>query len=113
MKTLTIILLILAFMSAWGQDTEPGDIVFSLIPSGPTLTVVDIVVEGILPLYDEYEKECYADSSLHKEYHWYTSKGYGDPVGYGVKNSYWGHREPTFQGFIKFLRKKANSEKQE
>ena len=70
---------------------------------------------GIVLMYDQYEKECYADSSLHS-YNlfevggakWYGSPNMIDPgfnAGWKGLVDVWEHREPTFRGFIEWLRK--------
>ena len=64
--------------------------------------------QNLLNILEQYEKECYADSTLHYEYAGYMSSGFGDiqPVGAPIR-SYWIHKELTFQGFIEFLKRKV------
>ena len=78
-----------------------------------------LAIINLLDFYDEYEKECYNDSTaiiFGYFYNWDDKKEFKaiyEPKG-GVllanlikTEDGFIHREPTFQGFIKFLRKKC------
>jgi len=76
-------------------------------------------VLAILLLYDEYEQECYADSTFVISDGGYEHKfvAVNDtldltrtmsiPAIHIVKRR-WEHRQPTFQGFIEFIRRKKD-----
>ena len=64
---------------------------------------VDILlsVGTLLDLYAEYEAECFADSTLIYEYYIKF-----DGKEWGVGPSRRTYRQPTFQGFMEFLKKR-------
>ena len=76
----------------------------------------NFTVINLLALYQEYEMECYNDSSLnyYEFYNYqgkeYKSKGHSlDPgfdPGYIGGRKIWTHKQPTFQGFMEFLERK-------
>ncbi len=85
----------------------------------------DYFTFAFLLLYDQYDKECYADSSLDcfQEYWLIQSDNYEETYrvpcssldfDLGINSNYkgqvemWTHREPTFKGFIKYLRTKQD-----
>ena len=89
--------------------------ILSFMEDGTLIIYQNFTIINILSLYDEYEKECYADSSQIVRHF-----GYGvcymmpgdkciTPGHYDKK--VWIHREPTFQGFIEFSRKKTGGKK--
>ena len=115
MKVL-ILVMVLGFMPVWGQEIKQSENDKILhddcvrIFSGGKIDSVDkreYLVVGLAYLYGLYEKECYADSSIHKEYEAWMSMGYDQVVGVGLYEEIWIHKEPTFQGFIEFLRRKS------
>jgi len=57
----------------------------------------------LLQFYEEYEKECYADSSIVR-----LGKGWSVEINGKTTTEYWEHLEPTFQGYMGFLKKKFN-----
>jgi len=55
----------------------------------------------LLQFYEEYEKECYADSSMV-----YLGNGWSRQINGKKVTEYWTHTEPTFQGYMSFLKEK-------
>ena len=75
----------------------------------------------IVKLYDAYAKECYADSTT-QTYNIYIRNGHkyyalpssedvdlGIDVDYRGQEQVWEHKQPTFSGFIEFLRSKIKT----
>jgi len=66
---------------------------------------------AFLYLYSEYEKECYADSTQEALFYnfngsIFSSEYHGDAIGNMITDSLKCiHREPTFQGFMEFLKR--------
>ena len=103
----SLIILLVCFLPGWGQETTLPDTVKKFNWETDTNYNHEYLVIALLGIYKAYEKECYNDSSLHKEYISYVSYNDGKPVGVGEPiRTYYIHREPTFKGFIEFLRKK-------
>ena len=97
--------LVLLACSLFGQETFQ-DSIFYISPSNTWNEPSVLIMQRFIYLYKVYEKECYADSTEEFQplkcsdglYEWYDSvRG----------NYYWSHKEPTFQGFINFLKRKA------
>ena len=62
------------------------------------------ILSIILKAYSRFEKECWADSTLR----WISVPCPENRIGCLVNHGetdYWTHREPTFQGFIQWMRK--------
>ena len=55
-------------------------------------------LKELLSLYEEYEQECYADSSWFSDIIWLDDCACIMP--------HWTHQQSTFKGFIKFIRNK-------
>ena len=107
----------------FGDCTEP---IMTIVDKDTMITTINpyqvIVILTLLQLLEEYEKECYADST-------FLITGGGPDIKHEVINdtldltksmfvnaiyivkSRWIHREPTLQGFIEFLRNKCLEEK--
>ena len=74
----------------------------------------DYFIFAFLYLYSEYEKECYADSTQEALYYnpdgsIFSSNYHGDSIVNMITGTVkWGHREPTLQGFMEFLRKQTD-----
>ena len=123
MKT---IILIIMLTVGYGQETTPGwewidsilsreiedafqaeRIKSSLFDDGPMqINLLDedglTDISSLLTLHEQYEIECYNDSSINKFWRVRYSYNFDDPP-----DSSWGeHRQPTFQGFIEFLKRK-------
>lgn len=126
MKYLTFILCLFSF--CFGQQDSvkiiDTDGTIKVIPS-PTITVESEYTFAarkiIAELFLEYEKECYADSTF-VEMHCYKYQGdeYFRPkdcidpgfyLGYVGLKSWYEHKEPTFKGFIEFIKKRLKWKK--
>lgn len=57
-----------------------------------------VAIEEFLELYEGYETECWNDST-------FTYYGEFSVVGDSVVTNTWVHSDPTFRGFIQYLRK--------
>jgi len=78
-----------------------------------------LVVLTLLQLWDGYEKDCYADSTLTAGVWWrgYTIRGdfwtpytprAGEMMGNILRHEKrWTHRQPSFEGFLEWLRTKS------
>ena len=118
MKTLILIFFIPLIMM--GQDTDWG--LLTATSQYDSIKGKSDVEFALLRILEEYEAECYADSSLHI---WTSSPDVEieptiDSLGrkvydysmaifvpaIAVHHRQWVHRESTFKGFIEFLRKK-------
>ena len=74
----------------------------------------DMIIISLLDYYGEYETECYNDSTLQEviienNFIYYHCGVLGCAVDHGSPfktESRWIHKQPTFQGFIEYLRKK-------
>ena len=128
MKKIIIILTLMFVLTlCWGEDTGidygrmlsemsyhfgKGDTVSITINGQKIRTNENVYVAApiirLLQFYDEYEKECYADSMQVSGWVFITTEeyDYGVCAGYDGYETWWDHKEPTFKGFIKFLRNK-------
>ena len=72
--------------------------------------------EHFLSVYEEYEQECYQDSFpeswIDCDAGWFFSVHFQDESNwkYNDENKHY-HRNPTFQGFIEFIRNKIKEKK--
>ena len=62
-----------------------------------------IPIIRLLEFYEEYEKECNADSSLVV-----LGRNWSVTINGKTTTEYWEYLEPTFQGYMEFLKKKFN-----
>ena len=127
-----IALLILLMGMAWGQDTIQNNCEYIYEDPGVEIDWCDIVTDCLLKKYAEYAKECYADSSF-KSYNtsfvlddrvsvedeikmFYKDSGFiahycQDCITWGGKKGGWTigyfiHKQPTFPGFMKWLKRR-------
>ena len=63
-----------------------------------------LTLSSVLYFYSRFEKECWADSTLIRIPIPCPEKRIGCLVNHG-ETDYWTHREPTFRGFIQWMRK--------
>ena len=120
MKTIIVILLLSMMLICLGQEKELLEVQDVYVETTQgwirfDSTIQVIMVQYFLQLYDEYEQECYKDSTQ-TEHHitdgtpcYGTSRNWDDftcitPGHYDEMT--WVHKEPTFQGFMEFIRKK-------
>ena len=118
---ISLIFLLLNILPGWGQDgfeisysfPEMGDSTKVIVGKDSLMTTLNpycfAPIIFLIQQYEEYEKECYADSSIWRGYK-FVSTGkttMGMSIGYDEYIIEWVHREPTFQGFMKFLKGKV------
>ncbi len=79
----------------------------------------------LVQMWDEYQKECYNDSTFVDEVVWFTENGerWSKSVTKNDSFAWWmkhigrktdfiySHREPTFTGFMEYIRKRFGSKK--
>lgn len=125
LASLIAVLLLCAAQVARTQDTPPG---YRRVYSGERLDGVKAEPHIIQPLIEQYEAECYADSTWTEEHSrgrepwhqmipdhrtpcWYDTEVMYQPnnqkcVRPGHWKKYWKHREPTYQGFKEFIKRR-------
>lgn len=95
MKTIFLILVLIS-VNLYSQDSLNNNTqTLGLFPQSNYRTVEN----ELLRILEQYERECYADSTEISESYW-------DENYLLAKRKVWIHRELTFAGFIEFLRKK-------
>ena len=124
-------ILLFSFLSVWGQDLpkinkEPDwkkSVQMSIVPMWPDSNQMAFVKECLFSgteyftimlvgAWDLYAKEYYADSTYEGWGQWYSSMRLTwwapmDSTATWIKPvQRFSHREPTFQGFIEFLRRR-------
>jgi len=89
-----------------GSTTNGGTMTIHAIPPKPTFN------DKLIDLLVEYETDCFNDSVYRMVDVWHYSHSEGTEfsggrfnVGYQTMELKWVHREPTFKGFIKWLKK--------
>lgn len=99
MKTIFVLIICssLVFGQTWdgGSRTKPIKGQLHFFPEGGKDYPKLITLQDLL----DYEKECYADSSFEKSFQYWR-----DDDRIITIPDRWVHREPTFKGFIEFLR---------
>lgn len=87
------------------KECEEANTTYATYVRIDTMTARYTWIESFVNMWDEYAKECYADSTEYKSPFWAFQDGRL------VKPpSTWTHKEPTIDGFIEHLRNKLKGE---
>ena len=122
MKYLLIVVMLCGFLYASDSPyvvSIDDSTIITINTSTGSIKIIPDAINILLTVYDEYKAECYADSTLIKTVVSQAPDVEPDSTGlydyskvltvnavYQTETK-WVHREPTFQGYIEFLRKKV------
>ena len=123
MKTLLTLILIITTIGMMGQEWETDSTEIKL----PVITLkcynsaskTTPIEDGLFKLLTKYQTECYNDST-EVTYDWFEFDGkrysWTPTIDPGINPNYigtwaiWEHRQPTFTGFIQWLKERSKDE---
>jgi len=120
MKTILILLLLIP-MLCYGIEYDESQSLIMPAPEWKAYFNLDnriiqhrdeeteiLTIAYILELYDEYADSCYADSTQKSGWVFVEMEKCGNGIigGYDEYQTWYEHKQPTFEGFIEFLRSK-------